>query len=146
MKRFKGRVIVPGSTSGEALVFHTDFNTRASFRKALMFKDKLARCAGRGNRALFGKPLAGKALCLPRIIGSATDSLVLFDAASLKLQPACLLFAKPIDSTAAAGAILAGVWTDASMPTVDCLGDAFLDAVKTGDRITVSEDGTVTVG
>ena len=32
------------------------------------------------------------------------------------------------------------------MPTVDSLGEEFLQAVKTGDSITVEEDGTVTVG
>ena len=58
---------------------------------------------------------------------------------------ACLLFSKPIDSLAAAGAILSGVWTDRPMPTVDNLGDEFLEAVATGDTVTVEEDGTVTV-
>lgn len=59
---------------------------------------------------------------------------------------ACLLFSKPIDSLAAAGAILSGVWTATPMPTIDNLGDEFLDAVSTGDAITVTEDGTVIVG
>ena len=31
------------------------------------------------------------------------------------------------------------------MPTVDNLGDEFLEAVATGDTVTVEEDGTVTV-
>jgi predicted aconitase with swiveling domain len=57
-----------------------------------------------------------------------------------------MLFSKPIDSLAAAGAILADVWLDdVSMPVVDSLGDEFLDYVKDGMTITVSDDGTVTV-
>ena len=56
-----------------------------------------------------------------------------------------MLFSKPIDSLAAAGAVLADVWTDATMPVVDSLGDDFLSAVKEGDRVTVSPDGTVTI-
>jgi hypothetical protein len=60
-------------------------------------------------------------------------------------NPACLLFSKPIDSLAAAGAILSDVWTDSSMPTIDSLGDDFLDAVKTGEMLKIDEDGTVTV-
>lgn len=32
------------------------------------------------------------------------------------------------------------------MPTVDCLGDEFLEAVRTGDAVRVEADGTVTVG
>ena len=146
MKQFKGRVVVPGSASAEALVSHAGFNTLASYQKSIMFNDKKAKCSDHGNHELFKKPMAGKALCLPQTIGSTTGGLILFDAASTGVQPACLLFSKPIDSLAAAGAILAGVWTDASMPTVDSLGDEFLEFVKTGDKVTVSEDGTVTVG
>ena len=43
------------------------------------------------------------------------------------------------------GAILSAVWTDSPMPTVDCLGEEFLNYVKDGMTITVDEDGTVTV-
>ena len=71
--------------------------------------------------------------------------MVLYCAAALGRQPACLLFSKPIDSLAAAGAILAGIWTDAAMPTVDNLGDEFLEYVQPGMTVTVAEDGTVTV-
>ena len=46
---------------------------------------------------------------------------------------------------AAAGAILADVWTDHSMPTVDNLGEDFLAYVKDGMTISVAADGTVTV-
>ena len=70
--------------------------------------------------------------------------MVLYCAA-LGQQPACLLFSEPIDSLAAAGAILSDVWTDASMPVVDGLGAEFLDAVKTGMNVEVREDGTVVV-
>ena len=145
MKVFKGRPVVAGKARAEALVSHEGFNTLASFQKALMFGDKEATCSDQNNAELYGKQMAGKALCMPQTIGSTTGGMVLYCAASLKRQPSCLLFAKPIDSLAAAGAILSGVWTDASMPTVDNLGDAFLDYVKTGMILTVSEDGTVTV-
>nr|WP_317407378.1 hypothetical protein [Fournierella massiliensis] len=45
---------------------------------------------------------------------------------------------QPIDSLAATGAILAGVWSENPMPMVDSLGEEFLQAVKTGDPITVT--------
>jgi hypothetical protein len=57
-----------------------------------------------------------------------------------------MLFSEHIDSLAAAGAILGAVWTDTPMPTIDCLGEEFLNTVKTGDKIKVYEDGTVEVG
>jgi hypothetical protein len=56
-----------------------------------------------------------------------------------------MLFSLPIDSLAASGAILGDVWTDASMPVVDMLGEEFLETVQTGMTVTVGEDGVVTV-
>ncbi len=145
MKQFKGRPVVPGNVTAKAVVTHAGFNTLASFQKALMFGDKQAKCSDQNNQELYGKPMAGKALCLPQTIGSTTGGMVLFTAAEMGKQPACLLFAKPIDSLAAAGAILAGVWSQNPMPTVDNLGDEFLAYVTDGAQITITEDGTVTV-
>lgn len=145
MKKFKGRPVVPGTVKAEALVSQGGFNTLASFQKSLMFGDKKATCSDQNNFELYGKPMYGKALCLPQTIGSTTGGMVLYCASALGKQPACLLFSKNIDSLAAAGAILSDVWTDVSMPTVDGLGDTFLEYVKTGMTITVEEDGTVTV-
>jgi hypothetical protein len=57
-----------------------------------------------------------------------------------------MLFSKPIDSLAAAGAILADVWLDnATMPVIDNLGEEFLEYVKDGMMITVKDDGVVIV-
>lgn len=145
MKVFKGRPVVPGEAKAEALVTYNGFNTLASFQKSLMFGDKKATCSDQNNHELYKKPMYGTALCLPQTIGSTTGGMVLFCAASMGRQPACMLFAKPIDSLAAAGAILADVWTGNSIPTVDNLGDEFLDYVKTGMHITVEKDGTVTI-
>lgn len=145
MKTFKGRPVVPGTVKAEALVSKGGFNTLASYQKSLMFGDKKATCSDQNNPDLYGKSMSGKALCLPQTIGSTTGGMVLYCAAALGRQPACLLFSKSIDSLAAAGAILANVWTDISMPTVDCLGDEFIEYVKTGMTISVLEDGTVTV-
>ena len=144
MKEFKGRVVAPGTVSAPAVVSHGGLNTLASFQKALQFGDKKATCGDQNNPDLYGKQLAGKALCLPRTIGSTTGGLVLYCACSMKRQPACMLFSEPIDSLAAAGAVLADVWLDeVSMPVIDSLGEEFLDYVKDDMTITVKEDGTV---
>ena len=145
MKTFQGRVVVPGTAKAQALVTHSGFNTLASYQKSLMFGDKTGKCSDQNNPDLYKKPMAGTALCLPQTIGSTTGGMVLFTAASMGRQPACLLFSKPIDSLAAAGAILAGVWSEHPMLTVDSLGDEFLQAVRTGDTVTVGENGVVTV-
>ena len=146
MKEFKGRIVAPGTVTAKALVSHGGLNTLASFQKALQFGDKNATCGDQNNTDLFGKQMAGKALCLPQTIGSTTGGMVLYCACSMKRQPACMLFSNHIDSLAAAGAILADVWLeDVTMPVVDCLGDEFLEYVKDGMKITVKEDGTVVV-
>ena len=147
MKYFQGRVVTPGNITAQALVSHEGLNTLASFQKALQFGDKKATCGDQNNADLYGKQMAGKALCLTRTIGSTTGGLVLYCACSMKRQPACLLFSEPIDSLAAAGAILADVWLeDVSMPVVDSLGQEFLEYVKDDMTIAIRENGVVEVG
>ena len=146
MKTFKGRMIVPGTVTAEAVVSHGGLNTLASFQKALQFGDKKATCGDQNNPDLYGKQMAGKALCLPQTIGSTTGGLVIYCACSLKRQPACMLFSKPIDSLAGAGVILADVWLDdVKMPVVDSLGEEFLEYVKDVMQVSVAENGEVTV-
>ena len=145
MPTFQGRAVIPGSATAKALVSRQGFNTLASFQKALMFKDKNAKCSDQNNPDIYEKPMHGAALCLPQTIGSTTGGMVLYCAVALGQQPACLLFSKPIDSLAAAGAILADVWTDVSMPVVDNLGEEFLAYVSTGASVEVKPDGTVII-
>lgn len=146
MKQFTGRVVAKGTVSAPALVSHGGLNTLASFQKALQFGDKKATCGDPNNPDLYGKPMAGKALCLPRTIGSTTGGLVLYCACSMHRQPACMLFSEAIDSLAAAGAILQDVWLEGSrMPVIDCLGEAFLRYVQDGMTVTVKEDGIVEI-
>ena len=103
MKTFKGRPVVPGTAEAIALVSHGGFNTLASFQNALQFdkeEDKTAKCGDQNNKELHGKPLIGKALCLPQTIGSTTGGMVLYCACAMGKNPACMLFANPIDSLA----------------------------------------------
>ena len=146
MKKFKGRIVTPGTAKAEALVTKGGLNTLASFQKALQFGDKTAKCGDQNNPDLYGKEMAGKALCLPQTIGSTTGGMVLYCACAMGRQPACMLFSNHIDSLAAAGAVLADVWVeDVNMPVVDSLGDEFLEYVKSGMTITLEADGTVCV-
>ena len=146
MRIFKGRVVTPGRVTAEAVVTTEGFNTLASLQMALQFGDKDVKCGDQNNKQLHGKPLLGKALCLPQTIGSTTGGLVLYCACAMEKNPAALLFANHIDSLAAAGAVLADVWVEiVSMPVIDCLGDEFLNFVKDGMQKTVKEDGTVEV-
>ena len=130
----------------QQLPSHGGLNTLASFQKALQFGDEKATCGDQNNPDLYGKQMAGKALCLPQTIGSTTGGMVIYCACAMGRQPACMLFSNPIDSLAAAGTILASVWLDnVKMPVIDSLGEEFLSYVKDGMSITVKEDGTVCV-
>ena len=146
MKIFNGRVVAKGEVTAEAVVSHNGLNTLASFQKALQFGDKTATCGDQNNPDLYGKQMAGKALCLPQTIGSTTGGLVLYCAVAMERQPACMLFSQPIDSLAGAGVILADVWLDgASMPVIDSLGEEFLDYVKDGMTVRIKDGGVVEV-
>jgi len=141
-KIFKGRVVVPGTVTLKALVSHGGFNTLASYKDC---KEGYNVCTDQNNADLYGKSTVGIALCLPQTIGSTTGGMVLFNSAVTKCNPSALLFSKPIDSLAAAGAILSSVWTPNNMPTVDNLGDEFLNYVKDGMTITIMDNGEVKV-
>ena len=92
MKTFKGRVIARGSAKSKALVSRNGFNTLASYQKSLMFGDKKGTCSDQNNPDVYGKELAGSALCLPQTIGSTTGGMVLFTAASFDRQPDACYF------------------------------------------------------
>lgn len=146
MREFKGRIVTPGTVTAQAVVSHGGLNTLASFQKALQFGDKKATCGDQNNPDLYGKAMAGKALCLPQTIGSTTGGMVIYCACAMGRQPACMLFSGPIDSLAAAGSILASVWLEnGNMPVIDNLGQEFLDYVQDNMTVTVKDDGTVCV-
>ena len=145
MKKFKGRIVTPGTCTAEAVVTHGGFNTLASLKTAGSFLNKKGEIQDHNNPELYRKLMPGKILCLPETIGSTTGGMVLYCAASMGVGPSCMLFSKKADTLAVAGAVLTYNWSDHPIVCVDDLGEEFLEAVKTGDRVTVSEDGTVVV-
>ncbi len=145
-KEFKGRPVIAGECTVEAIVSHQGFNTLASFQKSALARKKETIVSDQNNSDLFGKNITGKALCLPKTIGSTTGGMVIYAATALKIQPRAMLFAEPIDSLAAAGVILSDVWTNDTITTVDNLGQEFLDYVKDGMKVEIKMDGTVIVG
>jgi uncharacterized protein len=142
---YRGRPVLPGNCHGEALVSHGGFNTLASYQKALILHTKNAACSDQNNVDLYKKEMAGKILCLPQTIGSTTGGLALMTATSLGNQPKAMLFSNPIDSLAAAGVILSDIWLENRIIVVDNLGSDFLNAVETGQNLTITEDGMVTL-
>ena len=145
MKEFKGRVINKGYYKGEAVVSHQGVNTLATFQKSAIAKSKQVIVADQNNKDIFEKNITGKALCLPQTIGSTTGGMVIQVICSMGINPACLLFSEHIDSLAGAGVILSVVWENSNLIAIDQLGQEFLDTVKTGDTIEVTEDGVVRI-
>ncbi len=145
MKEFKGRVVLGGKCEGEAIVSKKGFNLLASFQKSALNKDKVAICNDQNNGDLFGKIMTDRILCLPQTIGSTTGGMVLQTSCQMGIGPKAMLFSEHIDSLAAAGVILSEVWVEKRIITIDQLGKDFLEAVQTGDKIEIYEDGTVII-
>jgi uncharacterized protein len=142
---FQGRNVLPGDCRGEALVSHAGFNILASFQQSFALRLREAVCGDQDNPDLYKKVMTGKIICLPVTIGSTGGGLVLQAVANLGLAPQALLFSKHVDSLAAAGVILADVWLGKRIVVVDNLGDEFLDAVQTGQKVAVYADGKVEI-
>jgi len=142
---FKGRVIIRGNLEGEALVTRSGFNAYASFYNSIHQASKEDVCADSGNLALYGKILTGKIVCLPKTIGSTSAGAVWQRVARLGIAPKAMLFSQRIDSLAAGGLIIADIWADYKICTIDQLGDEFLATVKDDDLVTVHTDGTVEI-
>lgn len=145
MKTFTGRVIAKGNFKGEACVSHQGFNTLASFQKSALMNKKFVKVSDQNNKDLFGVDITGKILCLPITIGSTTGGLVIQTVCDMGINPAAFLFSEEIDSLAASGIVLAKVWQNSPIICIDKLGKEFLETVKTGDKLDIKEDGTVTI-
>jgi len=146
-KTFKGRVVLPGKVTGKATVSRQPFNTSGSYMENMFAgRTDAAPCSDANNKELFGKDLSGAILCTPTTVGSTMGGMALMGVKAIGVGPEALLFSKPIDTLAAAGVLMADIWKDPRIVTVDMLGDEFLQTVNMDDPIAIREDGTVVVG
>lgn len=136
--------MISGRVVGHAAVSRQGFNTYASYYNSIHAAGP-AVCADRGNPRLYGLDLAGKILCIPRTTGSTSGGAVWQRLVTLGTAPTAVLFSQQIDSLAAGGLVVAHLWGGATIVTVDGLGEEFLESVRTGDALTVQEDGMVIV-
>jgi predicted aconitase with swiveling domain len=146
-KTFKGRPVLPGDITGTATVSRQPFNTSGSYMENMFAgRTDSAPCTDASNKELFGKDLSGAILCIPTTVGSTMGGMALMGMKTIGVGPEALLFSKPIDTLAAAGVLMADIWKEKRIVTIDMLGDEFLETVQMGDPITIYEDGTVEVG
>ena len=144
---FKGRVLIPGELEGEALVSKQPFNTTASyFENMFGGNTETAPCTDANNAELYKVDLKGAIMCTPQTVGSTMGAGAIMGMNQLGVGLQAMLFSSHIDSIAAGGVIMDAVWNDNKVITIDLLGDEFMETVKTGDAIKISEDGTVEVG
>ena len=146
-KTFKGRVVLAGKVTGKATVSRQAFNTSGSYMENMFGgRTDAAPCSDANNKELYGKELSGAILCTTTTVGSTMGGMALMGMKAIGVGPEALLFSKPIDTLAAAGVLMADIWKDQRIVTIDMLGDEFLNTVQMGDPIAIHEDGTVEVG
>jgi uncharacterized protein len=144
-KVFKGRVITGGEVTLEAVVSHNGVNTLATFEKSAIMRSKHVKVSDQNNPDIFNKDITNKALCLPITIGSTTGGMVIQTICNMGSNPRAFLFSESADSIGLSGIILAKVWQNSNVICIDRLGDEFLKTVKTGDKLEIKSDGTVTI-
>ena len=144
---FKGRVLIAGELEGEALVSKQPFNTTASyFENMFGGNTETAPCTDANNPELYKTDLKGAIMCTPQTVGSTMGAGAIMGMNQLGVGFQAMLFSSHIDSIAAGGLIIDSIWNDNKVITIDLLGDEFIEAVNTGDKIKISEDGTIEVG
>ena len=146
-KTFQGRPLLSGKLKGKALVSKQPFNLTGSFLKNMFggVTDS-APCTDAANKDLYEKDLKGTIICTPQTVGSTMGAGTIMMLSQLGVQPQAWLFSSHIDSISAGGLIMDDVWNGKRVTTIDLLGDEFLKTIKTGDPITIHENGTVEVG
>lgn len=144
-KIFKGRVIIKGNFTGDSVVSRRGVNLLATFQKSAFENAETVIASDQNNADIYNKELTGKVFCLPQAIGSTSGGMTLHAVCHMGIAPKVMLFSKHIDSLALAGVILADVWSEEGIITIDQLGDEFLEYLQDGMTISVYEDGTVEV-
>lgn len=144
-KIFKGRPLLRGNAEDSAEVSHAGFSPTASYIDVVFKNSKSGVIKDHENTDLYGRDISGKILCLPQSIGSSAGACMMMAAAKIKALPKAMLFSNHVDSLSACGLLMAHNFLGTPIIVVDMLGDEFLDTVKTGQKLKVSEDGTVEI-
>ncbi len=145
-KSFKGRPLLPGDLKGKVLASKQPFNTTGSYLENLFGGRKdSAPCTDPNNKAFYKKDLSGAIICTTTTVGSSLGGAALMGVADLGVGPKAMLFSQHVDSVSIAGLLMDDIWNDRRVITIDMLGDEFLETIKSGDTITIKQDGTVEI-
>ena len=133
----RGKAIIRGQAEGSALVSAEPLSFWGGY-------DFLTGEIIDRRHPLSGAIAAGRILALPFTRGSSTTTAVLLEAVRAKTAPSMILTTAP-DAFFALASIVAGEMYGRTIPLVVLEPDDFA-ALRTGDWLTVEENGTVTAG
>ena len=146
-KKFKGRPLLSGKLEGKALASTQPLNTTGSYLENLFGgKKDSAPCTDPNNKEFYKKELGGAIICTTTTVGSSLGGAALMGVGNLGLGPKAMLFSEHVDPVSIAGLLMDDIWNGKRVIAIDLLGDEFIKTVKTGDKLKISEDGTVEVG
>ena len=145
MKKFKGRPVISGTCKGKAIVSKRGFNVLASYMSSLTDADGSCVCGDINNKELYGRDISNCILCIPQTIGSTSAGFMIQSIAAAGLEPKAILYARPAEPLALAGLLVADIWDNVKIITIDSLGNDFIETVQDGDELSVDADGTVTI-
>lgn len=132
-----GRVLAPGTASAEAIVLDEPLSLWGGL-------DPATGVLIEPRHPQRGVSVTGRVLVMAEARGSSSSSSVLAQAARAGVAPAAILLGTP-DLILAVGAAVADELYRVQIPIV-VLEVADLGQFRTGDRVTISEDGAVSIG
>jgi predicted aconitase with swiveling domain len=132
-----GRVLAPGTASADAIVLDEPLSLWGGL-------DPATGVVIEPRHTQRGASLSGRIVVMAEARGSSSSSSVLAEAARAGVAPAAILLSSP-DLILAVGAAVADELYRVQVPIV-VLSPADLAQPRTGDHVTVSEDGAVRVG
>ena len=133
----RGRVLAPGTASADAIVLDEPLSLWGGL-------DPATGVVIEPRHPQRGASVTGRVLVMAEARGSSSSSSVLAEAVRAGTAPAAILLAAP-DLILAVGAAVADELYRVQVPIV-VLAQADLGKLRTGDRVTVSEDGAVRTG
>jgi predicted aconitase with swiveling domain len=146
-KTFKGRPLLGGNLKGKVLASKQPFNTTGSYLENLFSgRSDSAPCTDPNNKDFYKKDLSGAILCTTTTVGSTLGGAALMGVGAMGLGLKAMLFSEHVDSVSISGLLMDDIWYGNRVIAIDLLGEDFLEAVKSGDTVSIKEDGTVEVG
>lgn len=137
MRLVRGRAVVEGTASGDALVSTEPLSFWGGYDQ------RTGEIIDR-RHPLSGEVAAGRVLAVPAARGSSTTTAVLLEAVRAGTAPAALVTDGP-DRYLSLAMIVAAEMYGTTIPVVSLAPDDFR-ALRTGERIEVGSDGTLTIG